>query len=97
MTVKSLGNPYSSETDLRHGADCGCAGCVTSAVEKQGGPDLTTSEGMLERAVESAIVRSVFGQSDIGRRSLYGHDGRHDDGSGAGLGLSDQRSESRDP
>ena len=68
MTVKSLGNPFSSETDLRHGADCGCAGCVTSAVAQQAGPDLTTSEGMLERAVESAIVRSVFGQSDIGRR-----------------------------
>jgi len=26
----------------------------------------------MERAVESAIVRSVFGQSDIGRRSFMG-------------------------
>ncbi len=31
-----------------------------------------SSEAMMERAVESAIVRSVFGHSDIGRRSFMG-------------------------
>ena len=72
MTIKSLGNPFSSKTDLRHGGDCGCAGCVTAAVEKDDSIDLSTSDGMMERAVESAIVRSVFGQSDIGRRSFMG-------------------------
>ena len=72
MTSKSLGNPFSSKTDLRHGADCGCHRCQAATPEADDSFDLTTSEGMLERAVESAIVRSVFGQSDIGRRSFMG-------------------------
>jgi nitrate/nitrite transport system substrate-binding protein len=71
MTVKSLDDPYSSETDLRHGADCGCSGCK-SGNNHEASTTITSSEAMLERAVESAIVRSVFGQSDIGRRSFMG-------------------------
>ncbi len=74
MTPKSLGNPFSSKTDLRHGADCGCTSC--SSADRHGDhtdtADLSSSDAMLERAVESAIVRSVFGQSDIGRRSFMG-------------------------
>lgn len=70
MTMKSLGNPFSATSDLRHGAACGCDSC------KAGSHTDTTpamsSDDMLERAVESAIVRSVFGQSDIGRRSFMG-------------------------
>lgn len=72
MSVKSLGNPFSSKTDLRHAADCGCHTCSASTPDVEDSIDLSTSEGMLERAVESAIVRSVFGQSDIGRRSFMG-------------------------
>ena len=70
MTLKSLGNPFSSKTDLRHGADCGCKTCASASEQVEDSVDLSTSDGMLERAVESAIVRSVFGQSDIGRRSF---------------------------
>jgi nitrate/nitrite transport system substrate-binding protein len=76
MTIKSLGNPFSADTDLRHGADCGCDSCSAghthSHISKDLDPTRMSSEQMLERAVESAIVRSVFGQSDIGRRSFMG-------------------------
>ena len=72
MTTKSLGNPFSSKTDLRHGSDCGCHSCKAATPEVDDSIDLSTSEGMLERAVDSASVRSVFGQSDIGRRSVMG-------------------------
>ena len=69
MTVKSLGNPFSKDTDLRHGQSCTCEGCKASNASQ--GTQMS-SEEMLEKAVESAIVRSVFGHSDIGRRSFMG-------------------------
>ena len=69
MTIKSLGNPFSKDTDLRHGQSCPCDSCKASAA-----PTSThmSSEDMLEQAVESAIVRSIFGHSDISRRSFMG-------------------------
>src|SRR6056297_232074 len=70
MTMKSLGNPYSAKSDLRHGAGCDCDSC-TVQTPAQAAPRMS-SEAMLERAVESAVVRSVFGHSDIGRRSFMG-------------------------
>ncbi len=70
MTMKSLGNPFSEKSDLRHGAACGCEACKTG--QHQHATEVMSSEAMMERAVESAIVRSVFGHSDIGRRSFMG-------------------------
>ena len=70
MTMKSLGNPFSETSDLRHGAACGCETCKSA--QHQHAAEVMSSEAMLERAVESAIVRSVFGHSDIGRRSFMG-------------------------
>ncbi|MBQ0748996.1 MAG: ABC transporter substrate-binding protein [Roseovarius sp.] len=70
MTMKSLGDPFSEKNDLRHGASCGCDTCK-SASHSSAAP-VMSSEAMLERAVESAVVRSVFGHSDIGRRSFMG-------------------------
>ena len=70
MTMKSLGNPFSEKSDLRHGAACGCETCKTG--QQQHAAEVMSSEAMMERAVESAIVRSVFGHSDIGRRSFMG-------------------------
>lgn len=70
MSTNSLGNPFSHKTDLRHGAACGCEACTTDARAKVSAP--MTSEAMLERAVESAVVRSVFGNNDISRRSMMG-------------------------
>ncbi|MCC0036471.1 MAG: ABC transporter substrate-binding protein [Hoeflea sp.] len=71
MTVKSLNDPFSSKADLRHGAKCGCSACApTSGIREES--TLQSSEAMMERAIESAIVRSVFGHSDISRRSFMG-------------------------
>lgn len=71
MTVKSLNDPFSSKADLRHGAKCGCSACApTSGIREES--TLQSSEEMMERAIESAIVRSVFGHSDISRRSFMG-------------------------
>lgn len=67
--MKSLGNPFDHTSDLRHGASCGCDSCKGSASD---GSDLATSDAMLERAVESAVVRSMFGQNDLSRRSFMG-------------------------
>ncbi|MBO28045.1 MAG: nitrate ABC transporter substrate-binding protein, partial [Rhodobacteraceae bacterium] len=73
MTIKSLGNPYSENTDLRHGAECGCDACSGPGHDtRDAASQDMSSEQMMERAVESAIVRSVFGQNDIGRRSFMG-------------------------
>lgn len=103
MTIKSLGNPFNPETDLRHTRDCGCPLCNTAnshdtlneqtAAQKQASlekaifePDaptakasikasspeenLQTSEDMLDRAIESAVVRSVFNGNDMERRQF---------------------------
>ncbi len=71
MTVKSPNDPFSSKADLRHGAKCGCSACApASGIREES--TLQSSEQMMERAIESAIVRSVFGHSDISRRSFMG-------------------------
>ncbi|WP_422370781.1 CmpA/NrtA family ABC transporter substrate-binding protein [Hoeflea sp.] len=71
MTVKSLNDPFSSKADLRHGAKCGCSACTTASGIREEST-IQSSDEMMERAIESAIVRSVFGHSDIGRRSFMG-------------------------
>ena len=96
MSVKSLGNPFSGDTDLRHSKSCGCDVCSSKdghthashkdhdhgvkhdlasmpAHSDMGDMDaktLESSEEMLDRAIDSAIVRSVFGHNDISRRSF---------------------------
>ena len=67
--MKSLGNPFDHNSDLRHGASCGCDSCKGQMTDDTG-PQ--TSDAMLERAVESAVVRSMFGQNDLSRRSFMG-------------------------
>ncbi|WP_370321603.1 CmpA/NrtA family ABC transporter substrate-binding protein [Oricola sp.] len=70
--TKSLGNPFSYETDLRHGAGCGCDTCSTGQGYRADGGQSMSSDDMMERVVENAIVRSMFGQNDISRRSFMG-------------------------
>ncbi|MCK5745079.1 MAG: ABC transporter substrate-binding protein [Oricola sp.] len=70
--TKSLGNPFSHETDLRHGAGCGCDTCSTGQGYRADGGQSMSSDDMMERVVENAIVRSMFGQNDISRRSFMG-------------------------
>ena len=58
MTIKSLGNPYDAETDLRHGAHCACDACGGHATEAEAAQP-QTSEAMLERAVALSDERAV--------------------------------------
>lgn len=84
MTIKSLGNPFDGDTSLIHTRDCGCATCLGSVDQRPISPARSTSqttptntevpamnaEAMLDRAIESAVVRSVFGHNDHSRRSF---------------------------
>lgn len=73
MTVKSLGNPYDGDNDLIHGAACPCSDCKAghTAHDAASAEMLPKSnEEMLERVVENAVVRSVFGQNEFSRRSF---------------------------
>ncbi|HSG03161.1 MAG TPA: CmpA/NrtA family ABC transporter substrate-binding protein [Marinobacterium sp.] len=69
MPVKSLGNPFDINSDLRHGAGCHCSTCKSEA--KVGESNLS-SEDLVGRAVESAIVRSTFAHNDLSRRQFLG-------------------------
>jgi nitrate/nitrite transport system substrate-binding protein len=66
MTVNSLGDPYDPNADLSHGAGCGCATCGGAQAAPAG------ADAMLARAIESAVVRSVFGHSEPSRRAFLG-------------------------
>ncbi len=73
--TKSLGNPFSHKTDLRHGAGCGCDACASKAHDEFECAPLSSpmsSDDMMERAIENAVVRSMFGQNDFSRRSFMG-------------------------
>lgn len=74
MAVKSLGNPYDGDVDLVHGAACECKACTEGHAHHHDAPhddDLPKdTEAMMERAIESAVVRSVFGQNEFSRRSF---------------------------
>lgn len=70
--TKSLGNPFSHKTDLRHGAGCGCETCSSGQGFRADDGQSMSSDDMMERAVENAIVRSMFGQNDFSRRSFMG-------------------------
>lgn len=73
MSVKSLGDPFDGDSDLVHGAACPCRACKGGHARHDAADDAalpSTSEEMLGRAVESAVVRSVFGQNEFTRRSF---------------------------
>lgn len=67
MTIRALGDPFPAQTDLRHGAGCACTACAAPTP-----PGFASTKAMIGRAVESAIVRSVFGHSDLSQRSFIG-------------------------
>lgn len=84
MTVKSLGNPYDGDADLRHGAACNCMTCQSGQTAARPAANLLAREGQvpnpdssiadddaaMERVIESAVVRSVFGHNELQRRSF---------------------------
>jgi len=72
MSVKSLGNPFDGDADLVHGASCSCQSCSTGHHHDTAASETLpqSSEDMMARAVESAVVRSVFGHNEFSRRSF---------------------------
>lgn len=71
---QSLGNAFDPNTSLQHRQGCSCKRCggdTQSLNTKQATTqpqEHLNSEEMLDRAIENAIVRGVFGQSDVSRR-----------------------------
>ena len=67
MSVRSLGDPFDPDTDIGHGVGCACHTCSGHAADETA--DMA-AEAMLERAVESAVVRSIFGGNEMSRRTF---------------------------
>jgi len=73
MSTKSLGNPYDPASDLRHGAGCACSRCTRAAAPQSPPAEPALErEAIIDRAVESAVVRSVFAHDDLSRRWFLG-------------------------
>ena len=74
MTIKSLGDAFDPDVDLGHGRQCGCAACATTSARPtsaQSDPALPVGEeALVDRVVENAVVRSMFGGNEIARRSF---------------------------
>jgi nitrate/nitrite transport system substrate-binding protein len=117
MSNKSLGDPYSPDTDLQHGPNCNCPICVFKREQADAHYECTESEmterlekavyegtssdasyvepvnnmeaaesntndsvavdnpteseeSIIDRAVESAVIRGIFGHDDFSRRSF---------------------------
>lgn len=70
MSNKSLGDPFNPDADLRHSAGCGCGACQGHGHETAGepAPAAMNQEAMIDRAIESAVVREIFGHHDASRR-----------------------------
>jgi nitrate/nitrite transport system substrate-binding protein len=69
MTIKSLGDAFDPDVDLGHGRQCDCAACATTSARS--GPALPVGEeALVDRVVENAVVRSMFGGNEIARRSF---------------------------
>lgn len=68
MSVKSLDNPYSDKSNLSHGAGCSCSGCITAKVETSSLPQ--NEEEMVNRVVETSVIKAMFGGNDLKRRQF---------------------------
>ena len=87
MSYKSLNDPFNPDLSLRHEAGCTCSRCAgqdqqdpdqlplaagTAPESVTPAETLASEEEVMDRAIESAVVRSVFGHSEISRRSFLG-------------------------
>lgn len=72
----SLGNPFDHRQSLIHGRHCDCHNCqpTTKSIitQTQAGPSSAPadSDAVMDRMVESALVRGMFGHSDMHRRQF---------------------------
>lgn len=82
MSNKSLGNPFDPDVSIKHVSGCTCPNChgevassdAKPAVEAAAGQpeSFASSEEVMDRTVESAIVRGMFGHNEMSRRSFMG-------------------------
>lgn len=82
MTFKSLGDPFDPDKSIKHEKGCTCSACSQeTSTEKNISPEkkqhatsenFESSEEMLDRVIESVVVRGVFGHNEISRRSFLG-------------------------
>jgi nitrate/nitrite transport system substrate-binding protein len=93
MSFKSLGDPYSFESDLVHNKDCSCDTCQNlkhhlqntrhdsindglannqTTTRNNETLNFESSEDVLNRVVENAVIRGIFGQNDLSRRQFMG-------------------------
>jgi len=83
MTYKSLNDPFNPDLTINHEKGCGCSTCngkLDAVVKDEAAPIPATvmnaapetSEEIMDRAIESALVRGVFGHNEISRRSFLG-------------------------
>lgn len=72
----SLGNPFDHRQSLIHGRHCDCHDCqptmksIITPTQAGASSVPTTSDAMMDRMVESALVRGMFGHSDMHRRQF---------------------------
>ena len=77
MSFKSLGDPFNPDISIQHEKGCSCSKCTSAdsskSLEKHAHETHEpTQEEMLDRVIESAVVRGVFGHNEISRRSFLG-------------------------
>lgn len=74
MTVKSLGDPFDPHSDIGHAVGCACRTCSSSDghAHKADSPAAMSTDAMLDRAVESAVVRAMFRGNEMSRRAFAG-------------------------
>ena len=79
MKIKSLGNPYDGDTDLRHSPQCQCQSCGSSKAKIQAA---STSVGSAQSLSESGYSDSEAATSEAALerliescvvRSMFGH------------------------
>lgn len=73
MTNKSLDDPFSPDSDLRHGRGCSCSSCSPALNRREKHPvdaEPLSREAIIDRVVESAVVRGVFGHNETRRRNF---------------------------
>ena len=66
MSKFGLQNPFDPDVSLSHSEH---KESIESSTD-QTSDDLSSPEKLLDRAVESAVVRAVFGESDLARRQF---------------------------
>lgn len=69
MPVNSLDDPFNENSDLSHGAGCSCKSCHSENVNMvQNLP--SSDEEIVNRFVETSIVKSLFNGNDMQRRNF---------------------------